>query len=116
MSLPFANVLGLLFEDTQGNFEKMDSFFQDMRSELTKSSKNLSFKHLFSVFKYQSSSNSVYFMLPEKQFELMTNKAHNWHVSLIRTDCWKNIKYPIKMIKSVRLSENSINFNIGLLA
>ena len=108
MAVPFASVLGLLFEDMQGNFEKMDSCFQDMRSELITSSKNLLFKHLFSVFTYRSSSNSVYFMMPEKQFELMTDKALNWHVSLIRTDCWKNISYPIKMIKSVRLSGNQL--------
>ncbi len=100
---PYTDVAGLLLEEKPN--DRPFGFFQNasLRKELIeKPSKS---KHLISVFKYCSATNSVSFMLCENDFERLSKKE--WHATLIRTDNWATVSSPAKLSRA-KLAEKQL--------
>jgi hypothetical protein len=104
-TLPYSNVLGLLFEEKiENDGETCMPFFLPFH-DWTKSklrdlimSKNSSKKaHLFSVMDFCSKTKTARFWMSKRDFITMKSK---WYVSLIRTDSWDRLTAPTRLQKA----------------
>ena len=105
----YANVLGLLFEENSSNSGFVSGSDTDLRQELINASvSSRAQRHLFSVFRFSSSEGLVTFLMPEKQMADMQRSSSCWQASLIRTDSWKVVTFPVKM-SQVKLSKKQFD-------
>ena len=96
--LPYSDVLSLVLENSFTSIS-ISTINENVRGELLKQSSNGK-KHLFSVMKFSSTSQTAHFFMNTQDFDSMTAKKEKWYMSLIRTDSWERISLSEELSKA----------------